>query len=113
MIIYARVLLYTYSMSTSPEKTCEKEVCPIQNVISILSDAWTILILRNLLPAPKRFCELEKLLLGISTRTLTLKLQKLQAENIVEHNDHYYQLTKQGEKLKPIIREIEKVGKDF
>lgn len=88
-------------------------VCPIQNLIGILSDAWTILILRDLLNSPKRFCELEKSLDGISTRTLTLKLVKLQEENIVSHEDHYYSLTKQGKKLNPIIKEIEKVGKVF
>ena len=97
----------------SVEKIHNKETCPIQNLISILSDAWTILILRNLFTSPKRFCELEKLLDGISTRTLTLKLIKLQEEGIVEHTEHYYLLTKQGKKLHPIIKEIEKVGKIF
>lgn len=98
--------------SIETNKTTET-VCPIQNLIGILSDAWTILILRDLLNSPKRFCELEKSLDGISTRTLTLKLVKLQEENIVSHEDHYYSLTKQGKKLNPIIKEIEKVGKVF
>lgn len=87
--------------------------CPIQKLIRILSDAWTILILRDLLITKKRFCELEKSLAGISTRTLTLKLQKLLEEGILEHRESYYSLTKQGKKLKPIINEIEKVGKKF
>lgn len=87
--------------------------CPIQNIIRILSDTWTILILRDILVSPKRFCELERDLTGISTRTLTLKLQKLVEEGIIEHNDHYYTITKKGNKLKPIIGEIEKVGKMF
>ncbi len=87
--------------------------CPIQHLVRILSDAWTILILRDLLIEPRRFCELERSLEGISTRTLTLKLQKLTEEGVVEHNDHYYSLTKQGKKLQPIINEIEKVGKKF
>lgn len=91
----------------------EGKVCPIQNLIGILSDAWTILILRTLFISPCRFCELEKLLGGISTRTLTLKLTKLKEEGIVEHNEHLYSLTKQGKKLHPIIKEIEKVGKIF
>jgi DNA-binding HxlR family transcriptional regulator len=91
----------------------EGKTCPIQNLVSILSDAWTILILRSLFTAPKRFCELEKLLTGISTRTLTLKLVKLQEEGVIGHNEHLYSLTKQGEKLRPIIKEIEKVGKIF
>ena len=100
-------------MKISAEKIHESKTCPIQNLISILSDAWTILILRNLLTSPKRFCELEKLLEGISTRTLTLKLVKLQEEGVLEHTEHYYSLTKQGKKLHPIIKEIERVGKIF
>lgn len=100
-------------MSAALRNTCEKAVCPIQNLIGILSDAWTILILRNLFTSPKRFCELEKVLDGISTRTLTLKLVKLQEEGVIERNEHVYSLTKQGEKLRPIIKEIEKVGKIY
>lgn len=90
----------------------EKE-CPIEKLIRILSDVWTILILRNLLSTPKRFCELERSLLGISTRTLTLKLHKLLEEGVLEHDGHYYSLTQQGKKLKPIINEIEKVATKF
>ncbi len=89
------------------------KTCPVQNLISILSDAWTILILRNLITGPRRFCELEKLLDGISTRTLTLKLVKLQEEGVIQHCEHLYSLTGQGKKLSPILREIEKVGKIF
>lgn len=100
-------------MTAALSKSCEKAICPIQNVIGILSDAWTILILRNLFVSPRRFCELEKLLEGISTRTLTLKLGKLQEEGVVEHTEHLYSLTTQGKKLSPIIQEIEKVGKIF
>ena len=94
-------------------KAHTEATCPIQKLVRILSDAWTILILRNLLSNKKRFCELEKSLDGISTRTLTLKLQKLTEEGIIDHVDCYYSLTKQGKKLQPIINEIEKVGAKF
>lgn len=100
-------------MSTSSTKKNTLLKCPIQRLVVVLSDAWTILIIRNLLPSSKRFCELEKILSGISTRTLTLKLKKLQEENIINHTDHYYSITKQGKKLQPIINEIENVGKRF
>lgn len=84
--------------------------CPIQKLTEILSDGWTILIIRDLLSSSMRFCELEKSLSGISTRTLTLKLTKLTEERIVEHNEHLYLLTEKGKKLKPIIHAMEKVG---
>lgn len=87
--------------------------CPIQKITEILSDAWTILIIRDILSSPMRFCELEKSLLGISTRTLTLKLQKLVDEKIVENKDHYYTITSQGKHLKPIIDAMSKAGEKF
>lgn len=93
--------------------TLDKNMCPIQRLARVISDAWTILILRDLFVSKKRFCELEKSLTGISTRTLTLKLQKLVEEGIVTHEDYYYSITKKGQKLHPVISEIEKVGKKF
>jgi DNA-binding HxlR family transcriptional regulator len=87
------------------------DACPLEKLTYILSDAWTILIIRDLLLSPKRFCELEKSLLGISTRTLTIKLHKLVEENVLEHKELYYELTKKGLLLKPVIDEMAKVGK--
>ena len=87
--------------------------CPIQKLTEILSDGWTILIIRDLLTSPMRFCELEKSLAGISTRTLTLKLTKLTEEHVIDHIEHLYSLTEKGKKLKPIIHAMEKVGEQM
>ena len=100
-------------METTVVQTNIKKECPVQKIAGILSDTWTMLILRDLTVVKKRFCELEKSLVGISTRTLTLKLKTLQDEEIVTHKDSYYSLTKKGQKLKPVIKELEKVGKHF
>ncbi len=94
-----------------PSDTAHNQTnCPIQKLTEILSDAWTVLIVRDIIAFPKRFCELERSLVGISTRTLTLKLQKLLEEEIIEHTDHYYSITKKGKLLSPVIREMRKVG---
>lgn len=77
--------------------------CPITQVATLLSDTWTMLILRSLTEGPKRFCELEKWLDGISTRTLTRKLHKLiQEELIVKDANGYYTVTKKGMGIKII-----------
>ena len=77
--------------------------CPITQVAQLLSDAWTMLIMHFLLEGPKRFCELERALPGISTRTLTLKLQKLQAEGMAEKtSDGFYAVTEKGKGLRLI-----------
>lgn len=88
--------------------------CPIEKVTRVLSDTWTLLIIRQLLRnTSMRFCELERALNGISTRTLTLKLQTLTEEGVVVHNEHNYLLSEKGKGLKPVIIAIEKVSIGF
>ena len=77
--------------------------CPISRVAALLSDTWTILIMRSLTEGPKRFCEMEKWLDGISTRTLTIKLKRLIDEGLIEKNEeNFYHVTKKGAGLKII-----------
>jgi DNA-binding HxlR family transcriptional regulator len=84
--------------------------CPLAKVALLLSDAWTMRIIHALLRIPQRFCELERSLVGISTRTLTLKLQKLIEDDIITKNDLTYELTEKGKKLKGILSAMEKFG---
>ena len=80
----------------------------------MLSDTWTMLIMHNLIKAKTlRFCELERELEGISTRTLTLKLKTLEDEGLVMKIDEGYQMTKLGLKLKLVIKAMEQFGKEL
>jgi DNA-binding HxlR family transcriptional regulator len=86
--------------------------CAVSKTATLLSDTWTMLIIRDLLKSPTRFCELERSLDGISTRTLTNKLKRLEEEAIVTKSDDvYYTLTFQGKKLKKVIDAMEAWGK--
>lgn len=77
--------------------------CPITKVAQLLSDTWTMLVMHHLIGGPKRFCELERALPGISTRTLTLKLKKLSTEEMITKNkDGLYSTTDKGKGLKVI-----------
>ncbi len=88
--------------------------CPITKVAILLSDTWTMLIMHALSDGPKRFCDLEAALPGISTRTLTLKLQKLAEEGLLEKNHSgAYQATKKGSGLKIIERAMKKYGEQY
>lgn len=87
--------------------------CPITKVAVLLSDTWTMLIMHALTEGPKRFCELEASLPGISTRTLTLKLQKLTAEGLIEKSESNYQATKKGAGLKIIERAMKKYSEMY
>jgi DNA-binding HxlR family transcriptional regulator len=77
--------------------------CPISKVAILLSDTWTMLIMHYLIESPKRFCDLEKALSGISTRTLTLKLKKLHSNQMLDKNkEGYYVATEKGRGLRLI-----------
>lgn len=85
--------------------------CPVAKTALLLSDTWTMLIIRDLLGGDMRYCEIESSLSGISSRTLALKLKRLEEEKIVKKSDLYYSLTSQGKKLKKIIDAMESWGK--
>lgn len=77
--------------------------CPITGVAEILSDTWTMLVMRALTEGPKRFSELEKWLDGISSRTLTLKLDALKKRGLITRSkDGVYASTEKGKGLKII-----------
>ena len=78
--------------------------CPIAKVAVLLSDPWTMLIIRDLLKKEMRFSDLERSLVGISSRTLTSKIKYLENENIILKNNLYYSITKKGIKLKKILK---------
>jgi DNA-binding HxlR family transcriptional regulator len=73
-----------------------------------------MLVMRSLTEGPKRFCEIEKWLGGISTRTLTNKLKRLSDEKLIEKTpDGVYQVTKKGSGLKIIERAMIKYSDQY
>ena len=88
--------------------------CPVQRTATLLSDTWTMLIVRDLLGGPKRFCDLERSLEGISTRTLTLKLQKLEAERLVSKTpEGTYTATARGKGLRIVESAMKRYGEKY
>ncbi len=95
-------------------KSSDHNNCAISKTATLLSDPWTMLIIRDLLKEKMRFCELERSLVGISTRTLTLKLKRLETEDIViKTDDIHYALSSAGKKLKKIIDAMESWGEYY
>jgi DNA-binding HxlR family transcriptional regulator len=96
-------------MKVAPEKTC-----PVSKTAALLSDVWTMLIIRDLLSGEKRFCELERSLVGISTRTLALKLKKLEAEKLIRKTQTgRYTATPQGKGLRVVERAMRRYGEKY
>ncbi len=93
-------------------KTLCKE-CPVARVADLVGDSCSLLILRDLLERPQRFGDLEKSLSGISTRTLTNKLKRLEEEGLVTHKKFNYTLTKKGSALHDVVEAMRKYGKKY
>lgn len=94
------------------KNTQGKASCPLTQTAELLSDTWTILIMRALTEGPKRFCELERWLDGISTRTLTLKLVKLKKEGmLLKSKEGIYTATKKGTGIRIIEAAMIRYGK--
>ena len=86
-------------MNSATVKKHKEVLCPITRVATLLSDTWTMLIMHVFIleKTEKRFCDLERALPGISTRTLTNKLKILESEGLLKKNTSgTYQATKQG-----------------
>jgi DNA-binding HxlR family transcriptional regulator len=88
--------------------------CPVQKTATLLSDTWTMLIIRDLLEGPRRFCELEHSLEGISTRTLTNKLKTLEHERLVKKGrDGSYAVTPRGKGLRVVESAMRRYGEKY
>ncbi len=96
------------------------DTCPVCLTAQIVCGKWTLLLVRDLADGRSRFCELERSLLGISPRTLSLRLRALEEEGIVERHTFpevpprvEYALTRKGRALLPIIEDMRSYGEDW
>lgn len=90
---------------------CPPELeCSIEKALEVLDGKWTFLIIRDLFDGVKRFGELRKSLVGISPKTLSVRLKELEKKDIVKRTAYptipptvEYTLTVKGNSLRPII----------
>ncbi len=94
-----------------------KEGCAVPKTFKIMSSKWTMPILHNLCEGKKRFGELQRLLDGISPKTLSLRLSELEKEGIVAKQIFAevplrveYSLTQKGQSLKKILAQLSDWG---
>ena len=105
------------SLGKSPAPKLERRPGCIQAALCILGDKWSPLLLGQLVNGPKTFGKLEIALTGISPRTLSARIDKLQHQGVVErtlyckHPPRYtYQLTDKGAELVDILEAMSKWG---
>ena len=94
--------------------------CPVEVTLLLLSNKWTILILRDLFTSTKRFGELKKSLNGVSQKVLTANLRSLEEKGIIEREVFpevpprvEYTLTDLGKTLDPIIKSMHDWGEFY
>lgn len=96
----------------------KRSSCPITNVLDLLGDKWTLLVIRDLVLGKRRFQEFMDSPEAIATNILTDRLSKLEAAGLVTRRAfqqnpvrYEYFLSQRGKDLEPILEAIIVWGK--
>ena len=57
--------------------------CPVETTLTLISDKWKVLIIRDLLPGTKRFGELKKSIGSVSQKVLTSQLRQMEESGLL------------------------------
>lgn len=100
----------------------EKELpkCPVELTLTLISNRWKALILRDLLNGTMRFGEIKKSIGSISQKVLTANLRDMEESGLVARKVYAevpprveYTLTKTGYSLKPILDAMSDWGEKY
>lgn len=111
-------------MENTKEKiTCsakELPACPVETTLTLISDKWKVLILRDLLQGTKRFGELKKSIGHVSQKVLTSQLRQMEESGLLTRKVYAevpprveYTLTEVGYSLKPIMAAMWAWGEEY
>jgi DNA-binding HxlR family transcriptional regulator len=94
----------------APQKRRYRERSGLAAALDVVGERWTLLIVRELLRAPRRYGELLEALPGIGTNLLVNRLRDLEAAGVAgrvlarsPQSAVVYELTDRGRALKPAI----------
>jgi len=89
---------------------CKKHICRVEQVVDIIGKKWNLIIIWHLRSSTLRFSELQALLCGINSKTITSHLRHLTGHGIVTRTVYpevpprvEYALTDRGRAIIPII----------
>lgn len=101
----------------------EKKVlppCPVETTLTLISDRWKVLILRDLMPGTMRFGEIKKAIGHVTQKVLTANLRDMEEKGLLTRKVYAevpprveYTLTELGYSLKPILDAMQKWGEDY
>ncbi|KIC22987.1 MULTISPECIES: winged helix-turn-helix transcriptional regulator [unclassified Leisingera] len=89
-------------------------LCPSRQIIAVIGDKWSLLIIPLLLDGPMRNAELMRAIEGISQKMLTQTLKRLEDYNLVTRRDYGevpprvdYRLSPLGHSLAAVISSLD------
>ena len=98
----------------------ELPACPVETTLTLISDKWKVLILRDLMPGTKRFGEMKKSLGSVSQKVLTAQLREMEQSGLLVRTVYpevpprvEYTLTELGQSLKPILDALQNWGEAY
>jgi DNA-binding HxlR family transcriptional regulator len=84
--------------------------CPIAKTLDLVGDRWTLLVIRDLLFAERRFQELVRSLRGVAPNLLSARLKRLEEHGLAVRRPYsrhpprvVYALTEKGRELGPVV----------
>jgi DNA-binding HxlR family transcriptional regulator len=94
--------------------------CAVEVTIEVAGGKWKPLIIHYLLSGTKRFGELQRLIGGVTQRSLTLQLRELESHGMVNRVVYAevpprveYSLTEQGRTLAPTLVAMREWGEAY
>ncbi len=98
------------SVKNTARSAKDLPACPVETTLTLISDKWKVLILRDLMQGTRRFGELKKSIGQVSQKVLTSQLRQMEASGLVNRKVYAevpprveYSLTELGHSLKPIL----------
>ena len=109
-----------HNESTSQSTAPNLPACPVETTLTLISDKWKVLILRDLLTGTKRFGELRKSIGTVSQKVLTSQLRQMKESGLLTRKVYAevpprveYTLTELGYSLKPIMDAMWALGENY
>lgn len=89
-----------------------QQLCGLALAVNLVADHWTLLIVRELLPGPRRFSDLRTALAPVASNLLSARLKQMAADGLVESSAlaespvSVYVLTARGRELRETVESL-------
>ena len=94
--------------------------CPVETTLTLISNKWKVLIIRDLLSGTKRFGELKKSIGSVSQKVLTAQLRQMEESGLLTRTVYpevpprvEYTLTELGQSLRPVLDALKNWGEEY